>query len=114
MNNRKRQQRRATDMMIRSRSLEKCNLSIVFESLNHLPEALASTMKAIGEFVAALQVVPVAIRGEPVNVIRCEDCEFSEPDPIGRERVMFRNQWERFTQWDGYCHNGSRKDDKNE
>lgn len=75
MNNRMRQQRRAADMMIRSRSRGRYGLSNLADAFGDLSEKLAPVVKALGKFVAALQVVPSAIRGEPVNVIRCKDCE---------------------------------------
>ena len=109
MNDRKRQQRRAADMMIRSKRRGRYGLSNLSDALSGLSEKLAPVVGALGRFVAALQVVPSAIRGEPVNVIRCEDCEFSEPDPIGREEIVFCNHWERFTRCDGYCHGGVKR-----
>lgn len=51
---------------------------------------------------------------ERPRLVRCRNCEFAAPDPIGREGVLFCYEWERFTQGDGYCHKSSRKDDGNE
>ena len=110
MNDRMRQQRRATDMLIRSKSRGRYGFGNLSEMLCNLTEALAPVVTALSEFAQRIRVVSSAFYGEPVNVIRCENCEFSEPDPIGREGVMFCNQGERFTRRDGYCHEGSRKD----
>lgn len=42
-------------------------------------------------------------------LIRCNKCEFASPDPVGREGVLFCNEWERFTQRNGYCHKASKR-----
>ena len=44
-------------------------------------------------------------------LIRCKKCEYGNPDPIGREGILFCEEWERFTQSDGYCHKASKKMD---
>ena len=48
------------------------------------------------------------------QVIRCKKCEFAQPDPIGREGILFCDEWERFTQSNGYCHKGSNRTDAEE
>lgn len=42
-------------------------------------------------------------------LIRCKKCEHTCPDPLGRDGVLFCEQWERFTRSDGYCHEGSKR-----
>lgn len=44
-------------------------------------------------------------------LIRCKKCEFANPDPVGREGILFCDEWERFTRSDGYCHNASKRMD---
>lgn len=105
MNDRKRQQRRAADMMIRSQSRGRYGLSNLSDALSGLSEKLAPVVKALGKFVEALSVVPSAIRGEPVNVVFCEGCRFAEPYS-SYDETMFCNRWERFVPCNGYCHEG--------
>ena len=47
---------------------------------------------------------------EELAIVRCKNCEYSSPDPVGREDVLFCDEWERFTTRRGYCHKGSKKD----
>jgi hypothetical protein len=109
MNDRKRQQRRAADMLIRSKGLEKCNLSIIIGSLNHLPEALAPVVKTIGEFVERLRVVPSEQCGEPVNVIRCKDCIHYDNTPYDWVGPRYCECLGCYRQGDFYCAYGRRR-----
>lgn len=61
MNDRKRQQRRAADMMIRSKSRGRYGLNNLVDALSGLSEKLSPVVEALGKFVAALQVVPSAM-----------------------------------------------------
>ena len=45
------------------------------------------------------------------QIVRCKRCEYGNPDPIGRDGVLFCEEWERFTQSNGYCHKASKKMD---
>lgn len=49
---------------------------------------------------------------EELSLVRCKNCEFSSPDPVGREDVLFCAEWERFTTRHGYCHKGSKRIEK--
>jgi hypothetical protein len=51
MNDRKRQQRRAADMMIRSKSRGRYGLDDLSEMLGHLTDALAPVVAALTDFV---------------------------------------------------------------
>lgn len=51
MNDRKRQQRRALDMMIRSKSRGRYDLSDLSEMLRHSIEALAPVVTALTDFI---------------------------------------------------------------
>lgn len=51
MNDRKRQQRRAADMMIRSKSRGRYGLDDLSEILSHLTETLAPVVTALADFV---------------------------------------------------------------
>ena len=48
---------------------------------------------------------------QELSLVRCKNFEYASPDPVGREGVLFCDEWERFTTKRGYCHKASKKMD---
>lgn len=111
MNDRKRQRKRALDMMMRSRSREGYGLSNLSDAPIHFSENLAPLVNAFGEFTQRLRVLSDALCGKPVNVIRCEKCKYF----ITHEELpgsTFCMRLCRPVAPDFYCAFGTRKDDR--
>ena len=49
---------------------------------------------------------------DAVQVMRCRDCENSEPCPVAGVCYIYCNKWERISEKNGYCHCGAKMDEK--
>lgn len=73
LNDRKRQQRRAADMLIRSKSRGRYGLDDLSEMLSHLSEALAPVVTALADFVRCVSHGVQAFRDELTRVRNVEN-----------------------------------------
>lgn len=73
MNDRKRQQRRAADMLIRSRSRGRYGLGDLSEMLGHLTEALAPVVTALADFAHCMSHAVQAFHDEFARVRNVEN-----------------------------------------
>lgn len=73
MNDRKRQQRRAADMLIRSKSRGRYGLDDLSEMLEHLSEALTPLVTAISDFAHCMSHAVQAFYDELARVRNVEN-----------------------------------------
>ena len=76
MNDRSRQRMRAVNMVIRSTGCGIYALNKMPDALNTLSETIPLIAEAFERIVEQIRVVSSALHGEPVNVIRCENCRY--------------------------------------
>ncbi len=73
MNNRKRQRRRAVDMMVRSKSRGRFGIEDLSEMLSHLTEALAPLTTALTDFAHCVSHAVQAFHDELARVQNIEN-----------------------------------------
>ena len=73
MNDRKRQQRRAADMLIRSKSRGRYGFDDLSEMLSHLTEALAPVVTALSDFAHRMSHAVQAFHDELAGVRNVEN-----------------------------------------